>query len=484
MENCKYCNQELPEGSSVCPSCGRRVADEETPVTESQEPAQETAPEEAPEEAPAAEEPKKKATPGKIALAVGAVVVLAAILAALIVAGVKGNRAEEAPADTAPDTAPAATEATVPPTVPDDGNPDDVTCKGTYTVTDDQALADRNTVVATIGSHQLTNGQLQVHYWSTVNGLLTSQQGYYLMMSGGLNYDQPLDVQRSILDEGKTWQQLLLQQSLNNWQTSVALAAEAEKAGIQMTPEEREFLDGIGDYLTAAAQTNNMTVEELLKANVGPGADAQDFADYQELYSRGSGYYAQEVDKLQPTAEELRAFYEEHAQEYAAGGLQEDSTMVNVRHILVTVKGEDGAAEYTEEDWKACETEAQFILDTWLDGARTEESFAALANEKSEDPGSNTAGGLYENVFQGQMVEPFDSWCFDESRAYGDYGLVKTDYGYHVMFFVSSTPQWQYYAEKDWRTEQVNNLVKALNESYPMEVDYSKITLGLLAAAE
>ena len=34
------------------------------------------------------------------------------------------------------------------------------------------------------------------------------------------------------------------------------------------------------------------------------------------------------------------------------------------------------------------------------------------------------------------MVDAFDKWCFDEARQPGDHGIVKTSYGYHIMYFV------------------------------------------------
>lgn len=50
--------------------------------------------------------------------------------------------------------------------------------------------------------------------------------------------------------------------------------------------------------------------------------------------------------------------------------------------------------------WPAKDAEAaqkaQDILDEWKAGDATEDSFAALANEYSQDPGSNTTGGLNE----------------------------------------------------------------------------------------
>ena len=35
------------------------------------------------------------------------------------------------------------------------------------------------------------------------------------------------------------------------------------------------------------------------------------------------------------------------------------------------------------------------------------------------------------------MVAAFDSWIFDGARYAGETGLVKTEYGYHVMYFVN-----------------------------------------------
>ena len=42
------------------------------------------------------------------------------------------------------------------------------------------------------------------------------------------------------------------------------------------------------------------------------------------------------------------------------------------------------------------------------------------------------------------MVTAFNDWCFDASRKAGDTGVVETNYGYHVMYFVGTdAPYWQ-----------------------------------------
>ena len=429
----------------------------------------ETVAEETAEEVPA--EPVKKATPGKIAVAVGTVILLAAVLIALIVAG-QNRKTAEAPAEET-----AAVAETVEATIPADGNPGDVTCKGSYSVSDEEVLAAGDTVVATIGEYTL-----QVYYWMEIQNFLNTYGNYAAYF--GLDYTRPLDTQRSSYDENLTWQQFFLQTALTNWHQVQAMNLMAEDAGLTPTAEDQAYLDGLDAYLEQTAAGFGLSVEELMTANFGPGADKEGYRYFQELYLNGLPYYETESAKLVPTQEILEAYFAEHEEEYAASGVTKDSRFVDVRHILVQVKGgttaEDGSTTYSDEEWKTCEEAAQAILEEWLAGDRTEESFAALATEKTEDPGSQQSGGLYQQVYEGQMVPEFNDWCFDEARVYGDYGLVKTTYGYHVMFFVNSAPQWISYAESDWRNEQSNKLLEGIVTEYPMEVTYENIALGVV----
>ena len=109
--------------------------------------------------------------------------------------------------------------------------------------------------------------------------------------------------------------------------------------------------------------------------------------------------------------------------------------MKNVRHILVSFEGE------SDEEKAAAKAEAEQILADWQAGEATEDSFGALAMEISDDTGSTEVGGLYEDIYPGQMVSAFENWCFDASRAAGDTGIVETEYGYHIMYFVGSSEE-------------------------------------------
>ena len=435
------------------------------------------------EEVPAAEipqeevpaEPAKKATPGKIALAIGAVVVLAAVLIALILSG-NQKKTEDAAVETV------ATEAVVEATIPADGNPEDVTCKGSYSVSDEEIKAAADTVVATIGEHTLTNSQLQVYYWMEVQNFLNTYGNYVAYF--GMDHTQPLDTQRCTYDENLTWQQFFLDTALVNWNQVQAMNLMAKENGLTISDEDQAYLEGLDAYLEQTAAGFGISVDELMTGNFGPGADKEGYRYFQDLYLNGLPYYETESAKMVPTQEDLETYFAEHEDQYAESGVTRDGKFVDVRHILVKVAGgttgEDGSVTYSDQEWKTCEEAAQAILDAWLAGDKTEESFAALAAEKTEDPGSQATGGLYEQVYEGQMVPEFNDWCFDASRQYGDYGLVKTTYGYHVMFFVGSEPQWISYAESDWMNDQSNKLLENIVSKYPMEVSYENIALGVV----
>lgn len=135
--------------------------------------------------------------------------------------------------------------------------------------------------------------------------------------------------------------------------------------------------------------------------------------------------------------------------------VEEDETYT-VRHILVAPESDSnsssstsGETEYTDEQWAAAKKEADSILAKFNKTDKSEYEFAKLAEQYSTDSASTSSGsndsfgGLYESVTLGQMVPDFEKWSIDDSRKYGDTGIVKSDYGYHIMFFINDCPEYQ-----------------------------------------
>lgn len=420
------------------------------------------------------ENTEKKVTSGKIAMAVAVVIVLAAALIAIVVTGLGGVKTAEA-------SAAAESVEVVETTIPADGNPEDETAKGSYTASDDEVIANAGAVVATMGEHQLTNGQLQVYYWMEVQSFMSSYGSYASYL--GLDVSQPLDTQVcGISDNGETWQQFFLAGALNTWRNHQALAAEAEKAGYEMDEAMKQELANIPATLEQNALMYGFeTVEELLAYNVGKAATLEDYLHFLGLYYPGTLYYNEQSEAYQPTAEEVEAYFTEHEQTYLESGLSREDKYVNVRHVLIMPEGADSSnirtETFEEAAWEASRVKAEELLSTWEEGDKSEDSFAALAMEHSQD-GSAANGGLYTDVVKGQMVEAFENWCFDETRQTGDYGLVKTEFGYHLMFFVSSRPVWTDYVESDMKNQNASQLLSEILENYSVEANFENILLA------
>lgn len=138
----------------------------------------------------------------------------------------------------------------------------------------------------------------------------------------------------------------------------------------------------------------------------------------------------------------------------------------------------------TDEQLAAAKAKAEEILAQYEAGEKTEAAFGTLANENSSDGGSNTAGGLYTYVEQGDMVENVDAWIFDPARQPGDTGIVSNVepgsryYGYHVMYFVGvNDPRWRAVAESALKSETNSAWLEDVLAPYPASwVDLGSLT--------
>lgn len=138
---------------------------------------------------------------------------------------------------------------------------------------------------------------------------------------------------------------------------------------------------------------------------------------------------------------------------------RDDSTTVDVRHILIQYEDDATAEQKAAVDKKAEELYAQ-----WQKGDKSENSFADLAKEESADSSASN-GGLIENIAKGQMVEEFEAWCLDEARKPGDTGIVKTKYGSHIMYFSEKN------AEALWKTTIKESLAGDMFAEYYEELE-------------
>lgn len=146
-----------------------------------------------------------------------------------------------------------------------------------------------------------------------------------------------------------------------------------------------------------------------------------------------------------------------------------------VRHILITADSVVSAGKATDASSVTDDQVKEYALEIyndWKSKDTTEERFAELANQYSKDTGSNTKGGIYENVTEGQMVPAFNDWLFDKGRKQGDSGIVKTDYGYHIMYYVGSGLKgWQIKMDSKIRDDRLSADFETFKNKH--KIDYN-----------
>ena len=399
-------------------------------------------------------------------------------------------------------TEPPTTVQTEPPaTVPADGNPDDVTCKGSYTA---EGLS-ASSVVAVSKDQKLTNGELNVLYRLAVNAWEDQENGP--------DFSEPLDTQIcSLSQEGITWQQYFLQQALDSWSVLQALQQKSlefverqedyfapnpekheeymtgmpilpilydEDASFELNEKEQAFLDEIPEFLKQAAMDQGYETAEAM-ADAEFGVSQSDLQEMTHLINYAYFYFISHTYDLKFTPEEI-----DRAMGHVDGS---SDPLVSLRYILVlpensTVDAE-GKVQASQEDWDKAETAAKEILRKFMNPSRQrnhkgdEAEFAQIAHDISQDPGSAINGGLFEGLRSGQITEPVNTWAFDPARQPEDTEVIKSDYGFHVVFYKGRETERDVQARNFLLKEHLQQLVEEAKLSYPVQFHYSEIQLA------
>ena len=207
----------------------------------------------------------------------------------------------------------------------------------------------------------------------------------------------------------------------------------------QMTQLRQDTIDSMG-YDAFAKQIANFGFSDQSYNN---------FMYISQCYNALNEYYYGENGANVPSDEDLRQYFSDN--------------YIAAKHILIsTVDSTTGETIRTDEEAKA---EAQKILDRINAG----EDYDALMNEYSEDPG--LAGNPDGYIFtEGDMVTEF----YDGAKALAEdevSGLVKSDYGYHIIKRVPLDVDGQFENYKSLLTTAVAGTMDDLLTQWMQEAD-------------
>ena len=201
----------------------------------------------------------------------------------------------------------------------------------------------------------------------------------------------------------------------------------------------------------------------------------ESYRAYLERATLARSYYDHYTKKLTFSSDQIDAYEKENSayyKDYFGSEGTHLKKMISVRHILISYEGgiydeETFSTIYTEEEKKAAVDKIAEIKAEWEKSEQTSEYFGMLAKKYTDDSNGDQ-GGLYEHIYPGWAVSAFNDWCFDENRKSGDVGVVQTEYGCHLIYFVGKENQTyrEYVLTTDMRAEATEKWFETIRSDY------------------
>ncbi|MCL5935489.1 MAG: peptidylprolyl isomerase [Firmicutes bacterium] len=214
--------------------------------------------------------------------------------------------------------------------------------------------------------------------------------------------------------QGQKMLEALRQQTLDQMIQETLILQQARKEGV--LPTDKEIQDKIalikksfsGDQFKKLLDQYKMTENDL-----------KDLVLVQFAQQNLMNKVAKDV---KVTEDDARKYYEQNKSQF------DQPEKLQVRQILIAVN--DGSNPHAGA--KRNDAEARAEAEKLIKELRSGKDFAALAKEKSDDPGTKANGGLY--VFaRGEAVPEFEQAAFALKPGQITEKPVKTKYGYHII---------------------------------------------------
>ena len=367
-------------------------------------------------------------------------------------------------------------------------------------------VIERKADALTIGNETYTAADVS-YFYNNIYSSFVSKNSYYLS-AYGLDTTKSLKEQSCPINDG-TWYDYFRDQAITSMTSYSLLAQKAEAEGFDGSEAvEQSVQDTFADLDTAAASAGHTRAQDAYDAD----PKSYQSADIEYiLFTSAAGDDATDEEKAE-LLEQAKQKAETALSRYAQGetfdtiGEDMEGTYAHIGYAengasdmltwafddarqagdtTVAANGEKGYYAVlfhsrSRDDYHTVsvrhilvdsEKKANELLQQYNDGEKTEDAFAALAVANSTDPGSASNGGLYSNIYKGEMVPSFEDWCFDPARQSGDTGIVESSNGYHVMYFVSTNenPYWYVQAETSLKSNAYDEWYSAITDGVEAE---------------
>ena len=203
------------------------------------------------------------------------------------------------------------------------------------------------------------------------------------------------------------------------------------KAKEQKITLEKTDLDNLESGIKQIVTDNGSTIQANKVFKEENGVTLDEFKEIYKSFTLGSKLRDKEMAALNISEGDVETYYNKYPDYFKDSMYRVNAEeAVWARHILINSTSAMSAEDQDKAKKKA---------DDLLARANKGEDFATLAKENTEDPGSAQFGGEY--LFgKGRMMPEFENAAFALNPGQIS-GLVKTDYGYHIIKLEEKIPQ-------------------------------------------
>jgi len=280
-------------------------------------------------------------------------------------------------------------------------------------------------------------------------------------------------------DENGTWKDFFLQSAVTEMAQIQALCDYGSANGISLDDDEMAMVDEeITDLSAIATENGYESIDAYLHEVFGDGINEAYYRTYCENMLLADKVYNSYYESLSYTDEQIDEYF-------ATLGYEEgdyDYNLTSMRHLLIMAEADENG-EYTDEAIAAAHDRAVELYEEWRAGEATEDSFATMANEYSDDTGSTTNGGYYYDIYKGEMVEGIDTWLFQDERESGDVEIIDNNGSYvgtHIVYFVEKGEVYKTaIAKSDLNDIDIEAWFEVIMEDYTIEKGQAFSKIGV-----
>lgn len=259
--------------------------------------------------------------------------------------------------------------------------------------------------------------------------------------------DESKSLKEQEYEEGVSWFDFLLDESIQSMASILLTAQEAGKEGFVLSDDAKKQIQEYLDTATVVAETANVTADQYVAGIYGSGMTMERYEELMNMSFLANEYADAKKASYTYSDEQIRQYCDEHSKDY-----------MYVDYERVYVKACESTEDPTDEQMRQAKETAGEIL------ARAE------AGEDLRQLAEAADAAVYYSLEDAYYSEGYSygEWLFSEDRQDGDMTVIEDEKGYYVMLFHSSQ-------KKEYLTVDIRDILFGIesDELDESESDYS-----------